>query len=246
VTRAASIGYISASDPEELGYDFEGIVPPGVTMIGASPKHPITLVTPEAINAAEEGLDSVAEELASNGANAIIISIAPLIYTRGPGYDEKLIARIGGLTGLPTSTNQTAGVEALRALGLKRIILVNPNTEDLMSKQVDFFERSGFQVVAARSLGIPNNHDIFCVEPETSRQLIVDLVASSPAADGVYLSGPCWRTLRLIEPIERQTGLGVTTALQAMVWKGLSMVQLNQSIDGFGRLMRLRDKKGVH
>ncbi|MFQ5878630.1 MAG: hypothetical protein ACE5IZ_00420 [Dehalococcoidia bacterium] len=243
--KKARIGYISASNLDELGYDFGHLIPEGVEMVGASPSQPIRLVTLEAIEAAEAGLDLVAQELARREVDAIVISIAPLVYVKGKGYDKQLIARIERLTGLPTTTNQTAGIDALRSLGVGRVILLNPNTSDLLEKQVEFFRQSGVQVVAARSMDIPDNRDIDRVEEATSYQFIKEAVTQAPPAHGLYLSGPCWRTLDLIEPIEQEIGLSVVTALQAMVWASLRMVGVSEPISGYGRLMRSSGTEAV-
>lgn len=236
--KKARIGYISASDPDELGYDFGHLIPESVEMVGASPAQPIRLVTLDAIESAEASLDIVAQELARREVDAIVISIAPMIYVKGQGYDKQLIARIQRLTGLPTTTNQTAGIDALRSLGVGRVILLNPNTSDLLEMQVAFFEQAGVQVVAARSMNIADNRDIDRVDESTSYQFIKEAVTQAASANGLYLSGPCWRTLDLIEPIEQETGLPVVTALQAMVWASLGMVGVSEPIGGYGRLMR--------
>lgn len=236
--KKARIGYISASDPDELGYDFGHLIPESVEMVGASPAQPIRLVTLEAIEAAEAGLDDVAQDLAGRGVDVIIISIAPMVYVKGHGYDEHLISRIQRLTGLPTTTNQTAGIDALHRLGVGRVILLNPNTADLLDRQVRFFEQSGIHVTATRCMNIPDNRDIDRVDEAMSHRFIQEAVTAAPPAEGLYLSGPCWRTLDLIEPIEQETGLPVVTALQAMVWASLGMVGVSEPIGGYGRLMR--------
>lgn len=233
------IGYISGSAPEDLSYDFGTLVPEGVEVIAAYSTESIKVMTPEAAGRAELGLDKAAQDLVERGADAIIISIAPLIYVNPPGYDRVLIKRVHDLTGKPTTTNQTAGIDGLHALGVTRVVIANPNTSDLMAKQVQFFEGNGLTVVGARSLEIVSNHDIDCMRQEESYRFITEAVAAAPSADGIYLSGPCWRTLALIDRIEQETGLPVVTALQATVWAGMQLVGLDQPVAGHGRLMRM-------
>jgi maleate cis-trans isomerase len=239
------IGYITGSSPEDLPYDFGNLVPDGVQMIGAYPAQSISVMTPQTAAAAELGLGDAAVELVERGADAIVISIAPLIYVNPPGYDQILIGRIRDLTGRPTTTNQTASIDGLRALGVTRVVIVNPNTSDLLAKQVLFFEGSGMSVAEARSLDIASDHDIDCLPAEQSHRFIREAVAAAPDADGIYLSGPCWRTVRLIDRIERETGLPVVTALQATVWAGMRLVGLEQLVPGHGRLMRMTRRPAV-
>jgi maleate isomerase len=231
------VGYISASDPDELSYDFGSILPGFLEMVCAVPASPIRLVTREALAAAEEGIDAAAGELVAKGVEAIVISIAPLVYVGGLGYDRVLIDRLVALTGLPVTTNQTAAIDALKALGVSRIALLNPNTSDLLADQVRFFESSGIAVGAAKSMDIADNRDIDCVAPEVSYEFVRAAVQTADAPEGVYMSGPCWRTLDIIEPLEVELGVPVVTALQAMVWAAMRLVERPTAVRGYGQLL---------
>ena len=41
-----------------------------------------------------------------------------------------------------------------------------------------------------------------------------------------------------IEPLEREFGVNVVSALQAIVWDALRRVGVSDRIDGYGRLLR--------
>jgi maleate cis-trans isomerase len=236
-TETTRVGYISASDPEELSYDFGDLLPAGLEMRCAAPAEPIRVVNRAALVAAERGLDAAARDLVDQGVEAIVVSIAPLVYVGGVGYDQVLIERIHRLTGLPATTNQTAAVEALRHLGVSRIGLLNPNTSDLLEAQVRFFEESGIAVDVAQSMDIADNRDIDHVEPAASHEFVMSAIDEDHPPEGVYLSGPCWRTLEIIEPLEAQLGVPVVTALQAMVWASMRLVDDVTRVDGYGQLL---------
>jgi maleate isomerase len=231
------VGYISASDPDELSYDFGSILPSFLEMVSAAPPEPVRLVTVEALAAAERGLDVAAQSLVENGVQAIIVSIAPMVYVGGFGYDRVIIDRVQEATGLPVTTNQTAAVDAINELGVSRIALLNPNTSDLLAHQVQFFEDSGIHVDVAKSMDIADNRDIDCVSPETSYAFVKSAIDTVHAPEGVYLSGPCWRTLDIIEPLEAELGVPVVTALQAMVWAAARLVDLPVAVNGYGKLL---------
>jgi maleate isomerase len=237
VSAMLRVGYISASDPDELSYDFGSILPAFLEMVCAAPPDPVRLVTVEALAAAEKGLDVAARELVDANVDAIVISIAPLVFLGGFGYDRVLIDRCRALTGLPVTTNQTAAVDAFKALGVSRIALLNPNTSDLMARQVQFFEDSGISVDVARSMDIADNRDIDCVAPEASYEFVRSAVNRQRPPEGIYLSGPCWRTLELIGPLEEDLGVPVVSALQAMVWASLRLVDRPTPVNGYGQLL---------
>ena len=166
-----------------------------------------------------------------------MVSIAPLVYLGGVGYDQVLIDRVHAATGLPVTTNQTAAVDAFRALGVSRIALMNPNTSDLLAHQERFFEDSGIAVDVAESMEIEDNRDIDCVPPDVSHQFVKSAIRLERPPEGVYLSGPCWRTLDIIEPLESELGVPVVSALQAMVWSAMRMVDRSTPVSGYGQLL---------
>jgi maleate cis-trans isomerase len=231
------VGYISASDPDELSYDFGSTLPSFLEMVSAAPPEPVRLVTVEALAAAERGLDIAAQSLVESGVQAIIVSIAPMVYVGGHGYDRVIIDRVHDATGLPVTTNQTAAVDALKALGVSRIALLNPNTSDLLAHQVQFFEDSGIHVDVAKSMEIADNRDIDCVQRDTSYEFVKSVIREEDPPEGIYLSGPCWRTLDLIEPLEAELGVPVVTALQAMVWAAARLVDRPAAVKGYGKLL---------
>jgi maleate isomerase len=234
------VGYVSASDPDELAYDFGSMLPDFLEMVCSSPAEPVRIVTLDALEAAEHGLDDAVHELVAADVQAIVVSIAPLVYVGGIGYDRVLIDRVQALTGLPTTTNQTAAVDALTFLGVSRLALINPNSSDLLAHQVRFFEDSGITVELAHSLDIADNRDIDCIPPDVSYEHVRSAVQAARPPEGVYLSGPCWRTLDIIEPLERELGVPVVSALQAMVWASMRLVRRPTPVDGYGQLLATR------
>jgi maleate isomerase len=52
------------------------------------------------------------------------------------------------------------------------------------------------------------------------------------------LPSPHWPTVGAIDPLERELGVNVMTALQAIVWHALRRVGVTDRIEGFGRLFR--------
>jgi maleate cis-trans isomerase len=208
-------------------------------MICAAPADPVRLVTVEALGAAERGLEQAAEQLVAERVDAIVVSIAPLVFLGGLGYDRVIIERIEAVTGLPTTTNQTAAIDALKALAVSRIALLNPNTSDLLARQVQFFVDSGIEVDVAKSLEIADNRDIDCVPRDVSYEFVRSAVSKERPPEGIYLSGPCWRTLDIIEPLESEFGIPVVSALQAMVWGAMRLVGRPIAVNGYGQLLAI-------
>jgi maleate cis-trans isomerase len=59
-----------------------------------------------------------------------------------------------------------------------------------------------------------------------------------PGADSLLLPSPHWPTAGVIDQLERELDLNVMTAQQAIVWDALRRCGVNDSIPGFGLLLR--------
>jgi len=64
------------------------------------------------------------------------------------------------------------------------------------------------------------------------------LMREHPDADTILLPSPHWPTAGAIEPLEREFGVNVMTAQQAIVWDALRRCGVTDKIEGFGRLFR--------
>jgi maleate isomerase len=58
-----------------------------------------------------------------------------------------------------------------------------------------------------------------------------------PNVDGIFISGGCFRTLEMIETLERDTGLAVVATVPANMWNCLRIVGVKDKVFGFGQLL---------
>ena len=61
--------------------------------------------------------------------------------------------------------------------------------------------------------------------------------AANPAAEAVYMLGPAWRALDIIERLERDLGTPVMHAVPAQCWDIQRHLHVRQPVKGFGRLI---------
>ncbi|MGZ8485191.1 MAG: aspartate racemase/maleate isomerase family protein, partial [Candidatus Binatia bacterium] len=64
------------------------------------------------------------------------------------------------------------------------------------------------------------------------------LLREHPEVDGVYMPCNKWRTVSVIERIEKDSGKQVVTNTQAWTWEALHGMGMREPITGFGRLLR--------
>jgi maleate isomerase len=63
------------------------------------------------------------------------------------------------------------------------------------------------------------------------------LVREHPDIDGIYMPCNKWRTVSVIDRIEKETGKPVVTNTQAWVWEALHTIGMRRPIAGYGCLL---------
>ncbi len=156
---------------------------------------------------------------------------------RGRGYDQEIIERIVRATGIQATTSITAVVDGLRTLEVKKLILVAANLEILVNIERKFLEDSGFEVLQSRGLSMDNVAQEYDTEPSYWREQLKAM--KHPQAEGYFLSCGGIRVVDVVEQLEADLGKPVITSNQALAWHGLRKIGINESIPGFGRLLKL-------
>jgi maleate isomerase len=64
------------------------------------------------------------------------------------------------------------------------------------------------------------------------------LMKQYPDADTILMPSPHWPTAGALDVLEREFGVNVMSAHQAIVWDALRRCGVNDKIEGFGRLFR--------
>jgi maleate cis-trans isomerase len=64
------------------------------------------------------------------------------------------------------------------------------------------------------------------------------LFLANPGAQAIYIQGAGWRTLGIIELLERNFGVPVVHAVASKAWEIQQRLKVRAPLDGFGALMR--------
>jgi maleate isomerase len=95
----------------------------------------------------------------------------------------------------------------------------------------------GCEVLGATGWGSPFNQ-IGRIPRHAALEMGRKLMREHPDADSILLPSPHWPTAESIDALEREFGINVMAAHQAIVWDALRRCGINDRIDGFGRLLR--------
>ena len=236
----ARIGSIGATPTDIFPYEFYQIVPEGISIMPASLSIP--QVKEKDLKEGFDAIESVAMALAREGADAIILGGAPMLYAQGAGSDRILSEQISKATGIPAISNQTAMIDALKSLGAEKILIASPFVKQTNEKLKAFLEGSGLNVVAMGGYGLVKNADI----NQITRQQAFHFVKSTfqknqpKGIQGILMPCANWPTSLLAEKWETDLDVPVVTSNLAKIWAALRALEIKDKITGFGSLLRTK------
>ncbi|HWP58369.1 MAG TPA: hypothetical protein VNL14_10805 [Candidatus Acidoferrales bacterium] len=175
-------------------------------------------------------------KLAQLGANVIMIMGAPPAMVRGHGADRRLAEELSEKCGVTVLTATIAQVEALRALGVKKIAGITYFQDDLNRKFAKFLQDEGFDVAAMRGMEVPFN-DAGKIPADEIYVFAKKAFIDAGSADGLYMLGAGWHNLPVIELLERDLKTVVVSSIPAQVWATQKRLRIHAPVQGYGKLL---------
>lgn len=232
----ARIGYSAVAYVTELlpKYFYE-IVPDGVLLSMLTLQ--ITSHTQEQFeNLYEQGLRA-ADSFAVAGADVIVMGGAPTNISHGETNLEKVLEEMSRKYGVPVSSSSIAQRNALRAVGARKIGTINPAVPRKIGDSASGSMDGGMVLLGRKHVGA-RLEEYNRIPPERGLELGRELMREHPDIDTLIYGCPHWASIEAIEPLEKEFGINVVTALQAIVWEGLRLAGVTDKVPGYGRLFR--------
>jgi maleate cis-trans isomerase len=180
-----------------------------------------------------EHIDESAALLAMVKPDIIVLAHTATSYSLGRGAEAALVQRLQAQYSIPFATAFGSVAAALLELGVNRIALGTPYSEEITRKGKAHLEEHGFEVVSHGRL--ENVTDIYEVTAERAYQLGREV--DSPTAQAVFLSGTGMPTIKILEALEQDLGKPAISANSAMMWHALKLAGVRHPITGYGRLL---------
>ena len=228
------IGLLVPSSNTTVEPEFYRALPPGVTLHVA--RLFLTQIAPEAILSLVQDLETQSRGLASADVDVIVLGATAPSFLKGLGYDRELIARIEAATGKRATTTSTALIAALRHLGASRVVLGAAYDDRVNAIAQAFLEANGIEVLAAQGLGMVDNLAVGRLGSDSAYELARRI--DRPDAEAIVLACTNWKTMDVIERLERELGKPVISTTQASLWAALKMIGRIEGVAGYGRLLR--------
>lgn len=185
-----------------------------------------------------EGLKDATMDLIECKPNSVLYGCTSGSFGPGPEWNDALIKTMEEVAGVPATTNSQGVVEALKALGAKKVSISTPYDEDLNQRLQFFLETKGFNVTNMKlNPERLDDYGKFLLAPEQAYQVAKETY--TPDADVHFISCAGWRTIPIIEKLENDIGRPVISSVQAVMWHALKLAGLNIKMEGFGKLFQI-------
>lgn len=194
-------------------------------------------MTPDGYDEVIANIIPAAEKLAARGADGISLMGTSLSFYRGGAFNQQLSDRISEATGKPATTMSTAMVEALKALGARRVAVATAYADEVNGRVRTFLEESGLEVVTVQGLGIIRFEDSPPVTQEGLFEFSAKVYESASQADALFVSCGNLSTIDLIVPLEERCHAPVVCSTEHALWASVRMLGLSGQAKGFGTLL---------
>jgi maleate isomerase len=237
MTSSGSRGTIGIVRPTQRAGGFEELkqmLPPDIRLI------PLCLDVRrgalDEFKSAIPAYEAKVAELAQMGVDVINPSGAPPFMVLGYANEQELIRRWEATYKIRIFTSGTSHIDALRALKAERFLGATYFRGDINSIYAQYFIDAGFDCLDMAGMDVD-----FDKVPELPSVKIFDFIknafARNSRAEAIYMLGPAWHTLDIIEPLERELGVPVVHAVPAQCWDIQRHLGMRAPVQGFGRLI---------
>lgn len=181
-----------------------------------------------------EAIRSAAETLAITRPHVTMFCCNSCSFVHGPKGDRRIRDVIAATTGGLANSITDSEVEALRALGVKKLSLGAPYAREVTAKLVDYLQESGFEVVNTGSLGLQSEWEIGNT-PSSAWYDVVKKIDRS-GAEAILLACSGIRAFGITAKLESELRKPVLSAPAAVMWRSLRMANVQTKLQGRGIL----------
>ena len=230
------VGTVRPTNRPEAGQelDLDTLIPAKIKFVSLTMN--FTRGTEEEFGTSMPGYEAKAAELAKMGADLVRPSGAPPFMLLGYQREQELIASWEKKYGVQMFTSGQNHVHALSTLGIRKFAGASYFPEKMNAVFARYFTEAGFEVLAMEGIDAPFA-DVPSVPPEQISQFMKNIAAKHKDADGIYMLGSAWKTVAIIDRLEKELGLPLVHAGPARCWETQLRLGLRHPIPGYGRLL---------
>jgi len=156
---------------------------------------------------------------------------------KGKGHGRKIEEIIEEKTGITTVATAQAVIRAFNDLQIKRVCIATPYSEEINQLEKRYIEQNGIDVLHIMGLDIINNQEVGRNDPDVAFELAKQVFL--PGTQGLFISCTNFRTIEVIERLEKELKVPVISSNTATLWAMMRKAGIEKEIRGYGRLFHL-------
>lgn len=230
----AKIGFVLLATEQTIEDDVMKLRPEGVGI------HFSRAAMPDSITC--ENLAAQADLIAGSAATLLPDgSLDVIAYACTSGSlvigEERVLAELKKGAPRAAATSLVTGViRALRAVQARNLVVATPYLDEINVRESAYLSQAGFEIRSIEGLNIERDSDMARVTPDYIAEFALSL--DRPDADAIFVSCGALRTLDVLQMIESVADKPVIASNQAMIWDTLRLAGIDDTIEGYGRLLR--------
>lgn len=198
-------------------------------------------VTKEELAAMDGESVRCAQELSDARVNVLGYACLVAIMSAGHGYHRTSSAKLEAATAenggrAPVVTSAGALIEGLKALGVTKVAVIAPYTQELTNLVLDYIRSEGFEITNHIALSIPDNLEVGARDPLALVDIATGLDLAG--AEALVLSA-CVQmpSLEAVPVVEKAIGIPVISAAICTAYEILKSLGLERKVPGAGALL---------
>jgi maleate cis-trans isomerase len=221
--------------------EFRRLMPPGVEVFATRIAAPHELSKPEYLAALCTQARPAVRMLMPLKPSVVVFCCTSASFFRGKGWDEDVRAEMAQEAGtVPVTTTSTGVREALRHLGVRRLVVGTPYQPGINERLKIYLEAHGHEVLTLRRVyegpgnSIEEDRKMMTIPRARMREFMLAL--DRPDADAMVLGCTGLAAVPLIAEVEAKIGKPVVSSNLGAAWHALTISGIGAIRKGFGRL----------
>jgi maleate isomerase len=234
----AKIGLILPSQEEgQTSYEYRSMCPEGVITLETRVMG-CSNITMDMLTRMREDAVYGAELLAVSKPDVITYEPTAASFILGVKGDQDFINEVQDKTGIKATTGASAVSAALKCLGIQKVLLCARTTEEITIKEVNYLEEVGLKIGHHYSFGEEeSNASLKRITPWELYNKLVKIYKQCTNIEGILVTGGAYRTVEMLDTLEKDIGVPVVTTVAANMWRCLQLAGVKDPINGFGQLL---------
>jgi len=227
------IGLIVPSANTVMEPEFNKMAPAGIATFAT--RMFLKEVRAETLAKMAEEVDRAVTELSTAQVHVMVFGCTSGSLLKGPEWDKQIVSRMETAGQVPSITTSGSVVKALESIRARKVAVATPYLDELNIRVKEFLEQYGFEITDTKGLGLSKALEIGNQYPETAHDLAKRVCR--PGTDTVFISCTDFRTIEIIEALERELRVNVITSNQASFWCALKTMKYPEPVKGYGKLL---------